>query len=37
VKNVNKPSGAKPGKVIYVNYTTAVVTPDKGLAEKLKK
>ena len=37
VKNVNKPSGAKPGKVIYVNYTTAVVTPDKNLIEKLKK
>ena len=26
VKNVKKPSGARPGKVIYVNYTTAVVT-----------
>ncbi len=37
VKNVNKPSGAKPGKVIYVNYVTAVVTPDKSLVEKLKK
>lgn len=37
VKNVNKPSGAKPGKVIYVNYATAVVTPDKNLVEKLRK
>lgn len=37
VKNVNKPSGAKPGKVIYVNYITAVVTPEKSLLEKLKK
>ena len=25
VKNVNKPSGAKPGMVIYVNYKTIVV------------
>ncbi|HEX2946538.1 MAG TPA: NFACT RNA binding domain-containing protein [Clostridia bacterium] len=37
VRNVSKPSGAKPGKVIYVNYVTAVVTPDKNLVEKLKK
>ena len=27
VKNVSKPSGAKPGKVIYVNYNTVYVTP----------
>lgn len=27
VKNVKKPSGAKPGKVIYVDYKTAYVTP----------
>ena len=27
VKNVSKPSGAKPGKVIYVNYKTVFVTP----------
>lgn len=27
VKNVSKPSGAKPGKVIYVNYKTVYVTP----------
>ena len=27
VKNVSKPSGAKPGKVIYVNYKTIYVTP----------
>ena len=29
VKNVNKPSGAKPGMVIYVNYRTIMVTPDE--------
>ncbi len=27
VKNVSKPKGAKPGKVIYVNYRTVYVTP----------
>ena len=36
VKNVNKPSGAKPGMVIYVNYKTAVVTPEKSLVDNLK-
>ncbi len=29
VKNVSKPSGAKPGKVIYVNYNTVYVTPSE--------
>ena len=29
IKNVKKPSGAKPGKVIYDRFETAVVTPDK--------
>lgn len=29
VKNVNKPNGALPGKVIYVNYNTVYVTPKK--------
>lgn len=29
VKNVSKPAGALPGKVIYVNYRTIYVTPDK--------
>ena len=29
VKNVKKPSGAKPGKVIYENYKTAYVEPAK--------
>ena len=27
VRNVNKPSGAKPGMVIYVKYNTVYVTP----------
>ena len=35
-KNVKKPAGAKPGRVIYVEYQTAYVTPDKGLAERLR-
>ena len=35
IKNVKKPSGAKPGMVIYDNYKTMVVSPDKALAEKL--
>ncbi len=29
VKNVKKPSGAKPGFVIYDNYNTVYVTPDE--------
>ena len=37
VKNVKKPAGAKPGMVIYDHYTTAVVTPDAALVEKLKE
>ncbi len=35
VKNVKKPSGAKPGKVIYNTYNTLYVTPEKELIEKL--
>jgi len=35
IRNVKKPSGAKPGKVIYENYRTLVVNPDKALADKL--
>ncbi len=37
IKNVKKPVGAKPGKVIYNTYNTLYVTPTKELAEKLKK
>ena len=36
VKNVKKPSGAKPGMVIYVNYNTLYVTPDEKEAERLQ-
>ena len=36
VKNVKKPSGAKPGLVIYDNYNTVYVTPDEELVNKLK-
>lgn len=36
VKNVSKPSGAKPGMVIYVANKTLYVTPDEALIQKLK-
>ena len=36
VKNVKKPSGAKPGFVIYDNYNTVYVTPDEEELKKLK-
>lgn len=35
-KNVKKPSGAKPGLVIYDNYYTIYVTPDKDKIPPLK-
>ena len=35
VKNVKKPSGAKPGMVIYVSYNTLYVTPSEEEKEKL--
>jgi len=34
-KNVKKPSGAKPGMVIYYTNSTIYVTPDEGLIKKL--
>lgn len=37
VRFVKKPSGAKPGMVIYTNYRTIRVKPDETLAERLKK
>lgn len=37
IKNVKKPTGAKPGKVIYNTYNTIYVTPSKELIEKLIK
>ncbi len=36
IKNVKKPVGAKPGKVIYNTYNTVYVTPKKEDVEKLK-
>ena len=35
IKNVKKPSGAKPGMVIYDYYKTAIVTPDQEIVQKL--
>jgi len=35
VKNVKKPNGAKPGMVIYENYKTIIVTPEKDKISKL--
>lgn len=35
VKNVKKPVGAKPGKVIYNTYNTVYVTPEQALIKKL--
>lgn len=37
VYNVKKPSGAKPGMVIYVDYSTMYVTPEPEIVEKLEK
>lgn len=36
VKYVKKPSGARPGMVIYTDYKTANVTPDEELAQRLR-
>lgn len=35
-KFVKKPSGAKPGKVIFTNYQTAFVKPDAELEKQLR-
>jgi len=35
VRNVKKPSGAKPGMVIYENYNTIVVVPKKPAETKI--
>ena len=37
VRNLKKPQGAKPGKVIYHVYNTLYVTPDRELVNKLSK
>lgn len=36
IKYVKKPSGAKPGMVVYTDYKTVYVTPDESLAKRLK-
>ncbi len=36
-RNVKKPAGAKPGMVIYVDYSTLYVTPDEDSVAKIKK
>ncbi|HEY9577821.1 MAG TPA: hypothetical protein VIR64_09120, partial [Pseudobacillus sp.] len=37
VRHVKKPSGAKPGFVIYDNQQTVYVTPNEDLVLKMKK
>ncbi len=37
IKYVKKPTGAKPGMVIYETNRTVYVTPDKTLAARLMK
>lgn len=37
IKHVKKPRGAKPGMVIYDNFKTAIVDPDKDLEVRLRK
>ena len=37
IKNVKKPSGAKPGMVIYENYNTAYVTPSEEFIKNINK
>lgn len=36
-RELKRPSGGKPGKVIYHTYNTMWVTPDRELCERLKK
>ena len=36
IKFVKKPSGAKPGKVIYTDYQTIYVTPDEQKIKEMK-
>ncbi|NEW05451.1 fibronectin/fibrinogen-binding protein [Paenibacillus sp. SYP-B3998] len=36
IKHVHKPSGAKPGFVIYVNQKTIYVTPDENKIKQMK-
>ncbi|MCK9216812.1 MAG: NFACT family protein [Firmicutes bacterium] len=36
-KNIKKPAGAKPGKVIYKDYNTIYITPDEMKVKKLDR
>ena len=36
-KNVKKPTGARPGKVIYENYRTIYVTPEESLINEIRE
>jgi predicted ribosome quality control (RQC) complex YloA/Tae2 family protein len=37
IKHVKKPSGAKPGYVIYDHQKTVYVTPSEELVEEMRK
>jgi len=37
VRFVKKPSGYMPGKVIYTDFKTLIVTPDEKLVSRLRK
>ena len=37
VKNVRKPSGSLPGKVIYTEYKTLIIRADEVLVERLRR
>ncbi len=37
VKNIRKTSSLAPGMVLYEKYETAIITPETGIADKLKK
>ncbi len=37
VRHVKKPAGARPGRVIYTDYSTLVVQADTALAERLRR
>lgn len=37
VRNVRKPAGALPGKVVYTEYKTLMVESDEALVERLKR
>jgi len=37
VRFVKKPSGAKPGRVVYTDYRTIITATDEALAERLRK